>query len=57
MDAQYIFPFGIDRKNRAAKWMADQIPEQRASDAADGLAGADYGDIAGRKMASSGWRL
>ena len=46
VDAQDVVSFGIDGIDGAAEGIADQVPEQRAADAAFLLTRADDGDVA-----------
>ncbi len=49
LDAQHVGPLGVDRIDRAAERVADQVPEDGPADAAGLLGGADHRDRARRE--------
>ncbi len=48
-DAKHAGAFGIHRKHRAAKWIADEIPQNRAPDAPGIFGCANHGNVLGRE--------
>jgi hypothetical protein len=50
LDPEHIGALGIHRKNRAAEWAAQQVPQDRAAYAAGTFGSADHGNAFGKKQ-------